>query len=158
MTALWMPPIVSYAAMASSTETMASTSTFGAAPSGYPTTGMPPLEPMDTLPPLTMEQLLLMTGVGRGGRVRTPPRTPTIPGPHQPRPRMPNPQLPTPGRQGATAQTPYRQQVFLPLTPAPRPSATPSASQSQGQDRLAGRDRDQREVIISGSLRPTTGP
>ena len=45
--------------------------------------------------------------------------------------------MPAPGRQGATAQTPYRQQVFPPPTLAPRSRATPSASQSQGQERLA---------------------
>ena len=68
MTALWTPPIVTYAAMASSTETTASTSTVGATPSRYPTSGLPPLEPMDTSPPLTTEQLLLTAGVGRGAR------------------------------------------------------------------------------------------
>ena len=95
---------------------------------------------MDTLPPLTMEQLLLTAGVGRGARGWTPPRIPTTPGPHQPRPRMPHPQVPAPRRQGATAQTPYRQQVFPPPTPAPRQSATPSASQSQGRERPAGEE------------------
>ena len=66
--ALWMPPIVSYVAMASSTETTASTSTIGVTPSRYQTSGLPPLEPMDTSPPLTMEELLLTAGVGRGAR------------------------------------------------------------------------------------------
>ena len=124
-TALWMPPVVSYMAIASSTETTASTSTVGVTPSRYPTSGLPPLEPMDTSPPLTTEQLLLTAGVGRGTRGRTSPRTPTTPGPRQPRQGTPHPQVPTPRRQGATAQTPYRQQVFPPPTPAPRQSATP---------------------------------
>ena len=140
MMALWMPPIASYAAMASSTETMASTSTVGAAPSRYQTSGLPPLEPMDTSPPLTTEELLRTAGVGRGARGWTPPWTLTAPGPRQPRPRTPHPQVPTPGRQGATAPTPYRQQVFPPPTPAPRQDATPSASQSQGQERPAGKE------------------
>ena len=83
-TALWMPPIASYAAMASSTETTVSASTGGAAPLGYPTLAMPPLEPMEMLAPLLKEQLLLMAGVGRGGRGWTPPQTPTAPGLHQP--------------------------------------------------------------------------
>ena len=131
--ALWMPPVVSYVAMASSTETTASTSTVGMTPSRYPTPELPPLEPMDTSPPLTTEQLLLMAGIGRGTRGWTPPWIPTAPGPRQPRPRTPHSQVPAPGRQGATAQTPYQQQVFPPPTPAPRQSATPSASQSQSQ-------------------------
>ena len=136
-TALWMPPIASYAAMASATETMASASTGVAPPPGYPALPMPQLEPMETSLPLTMEELLLTAGVVRGGRGWTPPQTPTTPGLRQPRPRMPQPQEPTPGRQGATAQTPYRQQVILPPTQAPRSRATPSASQSQGRERPA---------------------
>ena len=125
--ALWMPPVVSYVAMASSTETTASTSTIGVTPSRYQTSGLPLLEPMDTSPPLTTEELLLTAGVGRGARGWTPPWTPTTPGPRQPRPRMPHPQVPTPRRQGATTLTPYQQQVFPPQTTAPRQGATPSA-------------------------------
>ena len=113
-TALWRPPVASYVAMASSTKTMASTLAVGVTPSSYQTSGLPPLEPMDTMPPLTAENLLLTAGVGRGTRGRTPPWTPTTPGPRQPGPRMPHPQVPTPGRQGATSSTPYRQQVFPP--------------------------------------------
>ena len=45
---------------------------------------------------------------------------------------MPQQQAPTPGRQEATQATPYRQQVFPPKCPTPKPSATPSASQDQG--------------------------
>ena len=135
--ALWTPPIASYAAMASSMETTVSTSTVGAAPLGYPTSVMPPLELMEVSPPLTMEQLLLTAGIGRGGRGWTPPQTPTTPGLCQPRPRMPQLQVPAPRRQGATAQTAYHQQVFPPLTPAPRQRATPSVSQSQGWERSA---------------------
>ena len=144
VTALWLPPIVSYMAMASSTETTVSTSTVGAAPLGYPTSAMPPLEPMEMSPPLPMEQLLLTAGIGRGGRGRTPPQTPTAPGLRQPRPRTPQWQVPTPRRQGATAQTTYWQQVFPPPTPAPRPRATPSASQSQGQERPADEETEAR--------------
>ena len=138
--ALWMPPIASYAAMASSTETTVSTSTVGAAPLRYPTSALPPLEPMDMSPPLTTEQLLLMAGIDRGGRGRTPPQTPTTPGLPQPRPRMPQLQVPAPKRQAATTQTPYRQQVFPPPAPAPRPSAATSASQSQEREGPAGEE------------------
>ena len=95
--ALWMPPIASYTAMASATETTASASTGVAPPPGYPALPMPQLEPMETSPSLTMEELLLTAGVGRGGRGRTPPQTTTAPGRRQSRPRMPQLQVPTPG-------------------------------------------------------------
>ena len=94
---------------------------------------------MDTSPPLTAEDLLT-AGVGRGARGQTPLWTSTAPGPRQPRPRMPYPQVPTPRRQGATALTPYRQQVFPPQTAAPRQGATSSAAQSQGRERPAGKE------------------
>ena len=71
--ALWSPPVASYVAMASSTETIVSTSTVGAMASRTSgTSGMPLLEPMETLPPLTTANLLLTAGVGRGigGRTR----------------------------------------------------------------------------------------
>ena len=66
--ALWMPPMMSYAAMASSTETAASSSAAGVHPLRYPPPGLPPLEPMDTLLAPTLENLLATAGVGRGGR------------------------------------------------------------------------------------------
>ena len=143
-TALWMPPVASYVAMASATETTASASTGVAPPLGYPALPMPQLEPMETSPPLMMEELLVTAGVGRGGKGWTPPQTPTTPGLHQSRPRMPQLQVPTPGRQGATTQTPYRQQVVPPPTQAPRSRATPSASQSQGQERPADKGTERR--------------
>ena len=48
------------------------------------------------------------------------------------RPQMPQQQAPTPGRQEAMQATPYQQQVFPPKRPAPKLSATPSASQDHG--------------------------
>ena len=66
--ALWMPLMMSYTAMASSTETTASASAAGVPPPRYPPPGLPPLEPMDTLPAPTLENLLATAGVGRGGR------------------------------------------------------------------------------------------
>ena len=66
--ALWTPPTVSYVAMVSSTETMASTSAAGVTHPSYLPPGMPPLEAMHTLPAPTTENLLATTGVGRGGR------------------------------------------------------------------------------------------
>ena len=92
----------------------------------------PTIELMDTLPPLTMENLLATAGVSRGCKPQTPPRIPTAPGPRQMRPKMPHQQAPTPGRQEAMQATPYRQQVFPPKCPAPKPSTTPSAGQDHG--------------------------
>ena len=62
--ALWMPPTMSYTAMASSTETTASSSVAGVPPPRYPPPGLPPLEPapMDTLPAPTSENLLATAG------------------------------------------------------------------------------------------------
>ena len=120
--------------MASPIETTASTSAVGVTHASYQSSGLPPLEAMDTLPPLTTENLLSTAGVSRGIRGWAQPWIPTAPGPHQTRPRMPQPQVPTPGRQEATSATPYQQQVYPPQTAAPRPSATPSATQSQGHE------------------------
>ena len=80
--ALWMPPTMSYATMASSTKTTASSSVGGVPPPRYPPPGLPPLDPvpMDTLPAPTSENLLATAGVGRGGRGLRQPRTPTAPG------------------------------------------------------------------------------
>ena len=93
--ALWMPPAVSYVAMASNTKTTASTSAVGVTPLSNQASRLSPLEPMDTMPPLSMENLLLTAGVSGGIRGRTLLWTPTTPGP-----RMPHLQVPTPGRQG----------------------------------------------------------
>ena len=114
--ALWMPPTMSYAVMASSTKTMASSSVGGVPPLRYPPPGLPPLEPapMDTLPAPTSENLLATAGVGRGSRGLRQPRTPTAPGLHQMRPTAPPQRMPTPGRQEASQATPYRQQVYPP--------------------------------------------
>ena len=130
--ALWAPPTLSYSAMVSSTETTASTSMAGVTPPSHLLPQDPAVELMDTLPPLTMENLLATAGVGRGRKPQTPPHIPTSPGLRQMRPKMPQQQAPTPGRQEATQATPYRQQVFPPKRPAPKSSATPSTSQDQG--------------------------
>ena len=132
MAALWAPPTLSYSAMVSSTETTVSTSTAGVTPLSHLPPRDPAVELMDMLPPLTMENLLATAGVSRGHKLQTPPCIPTAPGLRQMRPKMPQQQAPTPGRQEATQATPYQQQVFPPKRPAPKPSATPSASQDQG--------------------------
>ena len=129
---LWMPPTASYATMASSTETTASTSATGVTPPSHLPPRAPAIEPMDTLPPLTTENLLATAGIGRGRKPQTPPRMPAAPGLRQMRPRTPQQQAPTPRGQEVTQATPYQQQVFPPKRPAPKPSATPSASQDHG--------------------------
>ena len=114
--ALWMPPTMSYVAMASSTKTTASSSAGRVPPPRYPPPELRPLElaPMDTLPAPTSENLLATAGVGRGGRGLRQPRTPTAPGLRQTRPTAPQQWMPTPGRQEASQVTPYQQQVYLP--------------------------------------------
>ena len=77
---LWTPPTVSYAAMASSTETTASTSATGVTPPSHLSPRAPAIKPMDTLPPPTMENLLATAGVGWGHKPQTPPRMPVAPG------------------------------------------------------------------------------
>ena len=128
--------------MVSSTETTASTSAVGVTHPSYLPPGMPPLEAMDTLPAPTTENLLATAGVSRDGRTWTQPRIPAAPGLHQMRPRMPKQQAPTPRRQEATQTMPYQQQVLPPRHAAPKPSATPSASQCC--EELAGEDEGAR--------------
>ena len=135
-TALWVPPTVSYVAMVSSTETTASTSATGVTPPSHLLPRASTIEPMDTLPPPTMENLLATASVGQGHKPQTPPRMPAAPGLHQTRPQTPQQQAPTPRGQEAMQATPYRQQVFPPKLPAPKSSATLSASQDHGD--LAG--------------------
>ena len=130
--ALWVPPTASYVAMVSSTETTASTSATGVTPPSHLPPRAPTIEPMDTLPPPTTENLLATSGIGRGCKPQTPPQMPAAPGLCQMRPQMPQQQAPTPGGQEAMQATPYQQQVFPPKRPAPKLSATPSASQDHG--------------------------
>ena len=137
--------------MVSSTETMASTSAAGVTHPSYLPPGMPPLKAMDTLPAPTTENLLATAGVDRGGRTRAEPRIPTAPGLRQTRPRMPQQQVPTPGGQGVAQVTPYWQQVFPPRRAAPKPSATPSASQDHEEP--AGEDECARGRSPSGGPR-----
>ena len=115
--ALWMPPTMSYVAMASSTKTTASSSVTGVPPPRYPPPGLSLLEPMDMLPAPASENLLATAGVGRGGRGQRQPSTPTAPGLCQTRPTAPQQWTPTPRRQEANQATPYWQQVYPPRRP-----------------------------------------
>ena len=134
--------------MASSTETTASSSAAGVPPPRYPPPGLPPLEPMDTLPAPASENLLATAGVGRGGRGQRQPSTPTAPGLHQMRPTAPQQRMPTPGRQETNQVTPYQQQVYPPRCPTgvqmttPKQSTAPSTSQGHGE--VAGEREDAR--------------
>ena len=129
--ALCAPPTLSYSAMVSSTETTASTFMAGVTPLSRLLPQDRVAEPMDTLPPLTMENLLATAGVGWGRKPQTPLHMPTAPGLHQTRPQTPPQQVPNPGGQEATPATPYQQQPFPPRCPAPKSSATPSTSRDQ---------------------------
>ena len=146
--ALWTPLMMSYAAMASSTETTASSSAAGVPPPRYPPPGLPPLEPMDTLPAPTSENLLATAGVGRGGRGQRQLSTPTAPGLCRTGPTAPQQQMPTPGRQETNQATPYWQQVYPPQCPTgvqmttPKQSTAPSTS--QGHSETAGESKDAR--------------
>ena len=130
--ALWTPPTLSYSAMVSSTETTASTSMAGVTPPSHLPPREPTIELMDMLLPLTMENLLATAGVGRGCKPQILLHITTASGLRQMRPKMPQQQVPTPGRQEVMQATPYWQQVFPPKRPAPKLSATPSASQDHG--------------------------
>ena len=140
--ALWTPPTVSYTAMVSSTKTTACTSVAGVTHPSYPPPGMPPLEAMDMLLAPTLENLLATAGVGRGGRTRSQPRTPTTPGIHQTRSRVPQQPVPTPGRHEATQVTSYWQQVYPPRRTTPKPSTAPNTS--QGHEELVREDEGTR--------------
>ena len=118
--------------MVSSTETTASTSMAEVTPPSHLPPRDPTVELMDTLPPLTTENLLATAGVSWGHKPQTLPCIPTALGLRQTRRKTPQQQAPTPGRQEATQATPYWQQVFPPKHPAPKLSTTPSASQDQG--------------------------
>ena len=143
--ALWMPPTMSYTTMASSIETMASSSVGGVPPPRYPPPGLPPVDPapMDTLLAPTSENLLVAAGVGRGLRQ---PWTPTAPGLHQVRPTAPQQRMAAPGRHEAGKVTPYQQQVYLPRhttgvrTATTKASTVPSTSQGRNEMDRGGED------------------
>ena len=131
MATLWAPPSLSYAAMVSSTETTASTSTAGATSSSHSLPQDPLGEPMDTSLPLTTENLLVTTSIGWGRRPWVPLNRPTAPGLRQMRPQTPQQPASTTGEPGTRLATPYQQQVFPPKRPALTSSAASSTSRDQ---------------------------
>ena len=148
--ALWMPPMMSYMTMASSTETTASSSVGGVPPPRYPPPGLPPVDPalMDMLPAPTSENLLATAGVSRGSRGLRQLWTPTAPGLCPVQPMAPQQQMPTPGRHEAGQATPYQQQVYPPRHTSGVRTATTKASTipstSQGRDEMARGGKDTR--------------
>ena len=152
--ALWMPSMMSYTTMASSTKTTASFSVGGVPLLRYPPPGPTPGDPapMDTLPAPTSENLLATAGVGRSGRGwRSPaagPQTPTAPGPQQVPPLATQQQMPTPGRHEVGQATLCRQQVYPPRHTTGVQMATTKAntapSTSQGRDEMAQADKGAR--------------
>ena len=142
--ALWMPPAMSYATMASPTMMTASSQVGGLPPPGFPP-GLPPgnLALMDMLPAPSTENLLVTTGVGRGLRW---PRTPTAPGLHQMRPSAVQQQMPASGRHEEGQVTPYQQQVYPPWHTSgvrmatTKASAIPSTSQGCDETARGGKD------------------
>ena len=115
--ALWTPQMTSYMAMASSTKTTASSSVVGVPPPRYPPSGLPPLEPMDTLPAPTSGNLLATAGVGRGGRGQSQPSTPTASGLCQMRPMAPQQQTAHPQKAGDKPGNSLPAAGVLALTP-----------------------------------------
>ena len=147
--ALWTPPMVSYVAMISSTETTASTSAAGVTPPSHPPPGMPPLEAMDTLPAPTTENLLASAGVGRGGRTQSQPGTPIPPGVCQTRPTASRQWAPNPERQEMNQVYPPQHTTGVGRA-TPKPSTTPSTSQ--------GCEEPAREYEDARGRSPSRGP
>ena len=141
--ALWVLPQPSYASMASSTITTASTSMRGVSlatgpPPGFPARGTP--SPMDVSPAPQSYNLLAQAGVGRGlqpqsvlGSAR--PWAPGAVGLHQERPSALRQPAATSGSHEATPATPYQQAVHLPwqvrfTSPVTKTETATSQSQS----------------------------
>ena len=138
--ALWTPPKPSYASMASSMMTTASTSMRGVSPTmgpppGFPAIGVP--TPMDVLPGYNP---LAHAGVGRGLWPQSAPSSagPWAPGAVglcQPQPSAPRQLAAASGGQEAHPATPYQQVVHPPwqvrfASPITKAEATTSQSQS----------------------------
>ena len=120
--ALWVLPQPSYASMASSMITTASTSMRGASstagpPPGFPVRGTP--SPMDVSPASQRYNLLAQAGVGRGHRLQPTlgsarPRAPGATSLHQEQPSALHQQAAASGSHKATQATPYQQAIHPP--------------------------------------------
>ena len=106
---LWLPPIMSQAALSTTTMTTASSSVAVVLPMGFPSPGLSPgfPTPMDNLP-ASPRNLLATASVGR--ELRPPaagPQTPTAPGPHQLWPSAIQQRISSSGWHKAGQATPY---------------------------------------------------
>ena len=146
--ALWVPPKPSYASMASSMMTTASTSMRGVSPTAGPPPGFPAIgvpTPMDVLPAPQSYNPLAHAGVGRGlwpqstpGSTR--PRAPGAVGLHQARPSGPHQPAAASESHEAHPATPCQQVVHPPwqvrfASPVTKAEATTSQSQSVAERR-----------------------
>ena len=145
-TALWVPPQASYASMASSMITTASTPMIGVSatagpPPGFPTRGPP--SPMDVSPASQSYNLLAQAGVSRGlGSQHTPgsagPQAPGATSLCQEWPSTLHQQTATSGSHEVTQATPYWQAIYPPRQVRFAPLATEaktttSTSQSESK-------------------------
>ena len=147
-TALWTLPQPSYASMASSTVTTASTSMRGVSPAagpppGFPTIGAP--APMDVSPGYNP---LAHAGVGRGLRPQSASGSagPQVPGPiglHQQRPSAPHQPAAASGGQEAHPATPYQQAVHPPRQVSFAPPVTKAEATTGQSQSVAERGRPQ---------------
>ena len=154
--ALWVPPQPSYASMASSMITTASTSMRGVSsmagpPPGFPVRGMPSL--MDVSPTSQSYNLLTQAGVGRehwlqptlgSGRPQAPGATSL----HQERPSAIRQQAFTSGSHEVTQATPYQQAIHPPWQDtrvrfAPPVTETKTATSTSQIQSVATRGRPQ---------------
>ena len=148
-----MPPTMSFAAMATTMMTMASSSVAVVSPMSH-TPQMPPpgLSALPGIPsllsllptPLAPGQILVNTGVGRGHGLRSQGVRQPATGLCQVRPSAAQQQTPT-SRPEAGLATPYRQQVYPPhhttgvRTATTQASTTPSSTQEHGAAADEGR-------------------
>ena len=154
-TALWTLPKPSYASMASSMMTTASTSMRGVSPTMGPPPGFPAIGAPTPMDVLLGYNPLAHAGVGQGLRPQSAlgsarPRAPGAVGLHQPQPLAPCQLAAASGGQEAYPATPY-QQVVHPLrqvrfaSPITKAEATTSQSQSVAErgSREQGGHREQ---------------
>ena len=151
--ALWVPPQPSYASMASSMITTASTSMRGVSSTAGPLPGFPAMgtpSPMDVSLASQSYNLLVQAGVGRGLRLQPTlgsarPRAPGATSLCQERPSAIHQPATTSGSHEATPATPYQQAVHPPqqVRFAPPVTKTKTATSTSQSQSVATRGRPQ---------------
>ena len=151
--ALWVLPQPSYASMASSMITTASTSMRGVSstagpPPGFPARGTP--SPMDVSPAPQSYNPLAQAGVGRGLQLQPTPgsarsRAPGATSLHQEQPSALHQQAAASGSHEVTPATPYQQAVHPPrqMRFAPLVTKTKTATSTSQSQSVATRGRPQ---------------